>query len=105
MQPPEDRPELWRVSHELTQLARPCVAAFYLGGRIAFGHTQGRAQRGLQVQLMLEALGRIGKRLEHLQAFGEMRHGLEMRRAFEGTPARSLPIHHSLLPEARFSIV
>src|SRR5205807_10485076 len=78
MQPPEDWAELWRVPHQLTQLARPGEATFYLGGRIAFGHTQGWAQSSLDQQLLLELLRALRQRLEQLQGSGQVGDRLRM---------------------------
>jgi hypothetical protein len=63
-----------------------------LRGRIALDGHQGRAQRRQQVQLMLEALWRIGKRFEHLQTFGEVTYGLEIGGVLKSAPAGALPV-------------
>src|SRR5215467_9313798 len=69
---PQHRAELWRLSHLLTELARPGVGAFDFRHCRAFGGYQCRTQGELDFQLTLGALGRVREGAEHLQPLCEV---------------------------------
>jgi hypothetical protein len=61
MQSPQDQAELWRVPHQLTQLARAGESLFHIRSCIAFGDRELRTQGELKGELSLGTLGSIRK--------------------------------------------
>ena len=74
-------------------------------GPLALNRHQGRAQGGLQAQLVLGTLSRIRQGCEYFEPPGEMAQRFHMRRALDRTLASLLPVYDRLRVEARLGIV
>ena len=104
-QPPQHRKELRGVAKLLTQLPGAGVGAFHVGGGMPLDRHQRRAQRHLEVQLLVPTCGRLGQAGQRGQTLRQLRHRFHMRRALQGALARPLPIAHGGLRLARLGIV
>jgi len=105
LQPKEDRDQLGRLAHLLTQRACLRVDVLRLGRRIPFRDLQRRTEGNVQGQGVLETLRRLWQGREELDRGGEMADGFQMGRARAGVLTRSLPVGNGLLGEARLSVV
>lgn len=103
--PPERWEELRSVSHLLTQLPSPGVGAFHVGGGLPLGGYQRRAKRHLEVQLLLQAFRGLRQPHQHGQPLPQVRDGFHIRRAFNRTLTRPLPVVQSRFVLGRFGIV
>ena len=104
-QPKQDRDQLWRLAHLLTQRVCLGVGVLHLGRCVPFGHQQGRAEGDVQGQGVLGMLRRLWQGLEQLDPGGEVADGFQMGRAVAGVLARPLPVGNRLLGEARLRVV
>ena len=69
-QPKQDRDQLWRLAHLLTQRACLGVGVLHLGRCVPFGHLQCRAEGDVQGQGVLGMLRRLWQGLEQLDPGG-----------------------------------
>ena len=90
VQPHQDTEQLRCLFDLLAQRSRARVGALHLGRRVALRGHQRRAEGGLERQLLLDAVGRIGQALEKLQGRGEVADRLDMGRTRRGLVARLL---------------
>ena len=104
-QPKQYREELRCFPHLPAQLPGSGIGLPDFRGPLALDRHQGRAQGGLQAQLVLGALSSVRQGCEYLEPPGEMAHRFHMRRALDGTLASLLPVGDSLRVEARLGIV
>ena len=104
-QPPQNREKLWCVSYLLTQLLGSGVGAFHLGSSIPLGANQRGAKRHLEVQLLLQALGRLRQHRQQCQALRQVSDRFHIRRALEGSLPGSLPVAEGGLVLTRLGIV
>ena len=104
-QPKQDREELRRLPHLPAQLPGSGIGLPDFRGPLALNRHQGRAQGGLQAQLVLGTLSRVRQGCEYFEPPGEMAQRFHMRRALDRTLASLLPVYDSLRVEARLGIV
>ena len=88
----QDRKDLRDVAQVAAQLASPSVGAAGLRSRKSLGGNGGPAECELQAEFALLTLGPMGKALQHLQPFGEVRDRLGHRRARERLLPGLLPV-------------
>jgi hypothetical protein len=65
-QPEEDRKEIYGLSYLLAERPRPSVDVLHFCGGLPSSGYEHRAQRGQQVQLVLESCGGLRQGAEHL---------------------------------------
>ena len=104
-QPKQDRDQLWRLAHLLTQRACLGVGVLHLGRCKPFGYLQGRAEGDVQGQGLLGMRRRLWQGLEQLNPGGQVADGFQMGRAVTGLLACLLPVANSLCNEPCFRTV
>ena len=101
----QDRDQLWRLAHLLTQRVCLGVGVLHLGRCVPFRYLQCRAEGNVQGQGLLGTLRRLWQGLEQLDPGGAVADGFQMGRAVAGLLARPLPVAHRLLVAARRGVV
>jgi hypothetical protein len=84
--PPQGGKELRRLSDLLAELARSIVRLLNFEGGISPGDHQRGAERGLQLQFVLQVGGRFHKLLEQGNPLRQVTHGLNVSGALDSSP-------------------
>src|SRR5262245_43255553 len=102
---PQGREELRRLTHLLTQPTRPAIGSFHLRGCVAFDVYQRHTEGDVEQEFLLGARWSDGQGLEQRQPPGEVTNRFHVRRAFDGSLPRLVPITDRLFVETCLSVV
>ena len=96
-QPIQDRDQLGRLAHLLTQPVGLGIRVLHLGRCQSFRHLQGGAEGDMQRQGVLGPLRRLWQGLQQRDARAHVADGFQIGRAVAGVLARALPEGNGLL--------